>query len=157
MSEVWNISVEQAKLTLEATTQHHSRSAIMPLSRGYQMDRMFEPKQLRCDMATDTMDPRCQGLHGMKYCQVFGNRVMFAEAYPIVRKKDCDDALKLFIQDYGAPDTMITDGSKEQTQLGTAFQATLRKNKITSVTSPTYRPNYNPAETVIRELRKRWY
>ena len=35
LSEVWNINVEQAKLTLEATTRHHSRSAIMPLSRQY--------------------------------------------------------------------------------------------------------------------------
>ena len=157
LSEVWNISVEQAKMTLEATTQHHSRSAIMPLSRRYRMDRMFEPKRLRCDMATDTMDPRCPGMHGTRYCQVFGNRMMFAEAYPIARKKDCDEALKMFIRDYGAPDAMIMDGSGEQTKPGTAFQAILRKNKIVSVVTPPHRPNYNPAETVIRELRKRWY
>ena len=30
LSEVWNISVEQAKMTLEVSAQHHSRSAIMP-------------------------------------------------------------------------------------------------------------------------------
>ena len=34
LSEVWNISIEQAKMTLEATTQHHTQSAIMPLARS---------------------------------------------------------------------------------------------------------------------------
>ena len=87
-------------------------------------------------MATDTMDPRCVGLNGMKYCQVFGNRMMFAEAYPIARKKDCGDALKQFLREYGAPDTMISDGSREQTKPGTAFQSILRKNNIWSVITP---------------------
>ena len=39
----WNILIEQAKMTLLATTQHHARSAIIPLSRRYRVDRMFEP------------------------------------------------------------------------------------------------------------------
>lgn len=157
LSELWGISVEQARMTLDASTQHHSRSAIMPLSRRYRMDRMFEPKRLRCDMATDTMDPRCNGMHGYRYCQVFGNRKMFAEAIPINRKEDCHVALKQFISDYGAPDKMISDGSGEQTGLNTAFRATLRKNNIVPIVTPPHRPNQNPAETVIRELRKRWY
>ena len=93
LSEAWNISIEQAAVTLQATTQNHIRSAAMPLSRRYRTDRMYEPKRLRCDMASDTMDPRMDGLHGHGYCQVFGNRFMFAEAYPIMKKSDCGDAL----------------------------------------------------------------
>ena len=46
LSETWGISVEQAKLTLDATTQNHSRLALMPLSCRYWMDRMFEPMRL---------------------------------------------------------------------------------------------------------------
>ena len=135
LSEVWNISVEQAKMTLEATTQHHARSAIMPLSRRYRIDRMFEPTRLRSSMASDTMDPRCAGLHGDRYCQVFGNKQMFAEAYPIGKKSDCDDALRRFLQEYGAPDEMITDGSREQTAKGSKFQSTLRKNRTFVLTA----------------------
>ena len=60
LSEVWNISVEQAKMTLEATTQHHVRSAIMPLSRRYRMDRMYEPKRLIGDM-------ECMGIVTVKF------------------------------------------------------------------------------------------
>mmetsp|Transcript_5914 Transcript_5914/g.9071 ORF Transcript_5914/g.9071 Transcript_5914/m.9071 type:complete len:144 (-) Transcript_5914:1790-2221(-) len=111
LREAWNIRVDQARMTLEATTQHHLRSAIMPLSRRYRMDRMYKQKRLCCKMASDTMDPRCQGLHGYRYCQVFGSKQLFAEAYPIHQKKDCDEALRQFIDEYGAPDILITDGS----------------------------------------------
>ena len=52
---------------------------------------------------------------------------------------------------------MITDGSREQTGKNTQFQAILRKNKVRSTITQPHRPNQNPAETVIRELRKRWY
>jgi len=78
LSEIWNISVDQARMTLDATTQHHVRSAIMPLSRRYRTDRMFEPKRRLGIMASDTMDPRCESLHGDHiYAQVFGNKQMF--------------------------------------------------------------------------------
>jgi len=157
LSEIFQISVEQAQMTLDATTQHHVRSAIMPLSRRYRMDRMYEVPRLRCTMATDTMDPRCEGIHRYKYCQVFGSKEMFAAAYPIHKKSDCHVALKKFIVDYGAPEVMIQDGSKEQTGPGTLFQSTLRKNNIESRQTQAHRPNQNPAETVIRELRKKWY
>ena len=118
---------------------------------------MYEPKRLQCNMASDTMDPRTDGLHGNRYCQVFGNKFMFAEAYPIAKKSDCGDALRRFLTDYGAPDSMITDGSKEQTGRGSEFQRLLRKNHVPSIVTQPHRPNQNPAETVIRELRKRWY
>ena len=132
LSEVFQISAEQTQMTLDATTQHHVRSALMPLSRRYRMDRIYEVPRLRCAMATDTMDPRCVGIHGKKYCQVFGNKDMFAAAYPIEKKSNCHVALKQFISDFGASDVMITDGSKEQTCAGTEFQSILRKNNITS-------------------------
>ena len=77
LSEVWGISVDQARMTLEATTQKHVRSALMPLSRRYRMDRMYEPKRIFGEMASDTMDPRGPGLQGNRYCQVFGNKKMF--------------------------------------------------------------------------------
>ena len=88
LSETWGISVEQAQLTLNATTQRHGRSAIMPLSKKYRLDRMYEPKRLRCNMymSPDTMDPRCVGMHGDWYCQGFGNKIMFCAAYPIGKK-----------------------------------------------------------------------
>lgn len=108
-------------MTLDATAQHHVRSAIMPLSRRYRMDRMHEVPRLRCAMSTDAMDPRCKGVHGYKHCQVFRNKDIFAAAYPNEKTSNCHAALKQFISDYGAADSMITDGLKEQTGAGTEF------------------------------------
>ena len=135
LSEIWGISVQQAKLTLDATTQHHVRSAIMPLLRRYRTDRMYEPLRLRCTVATDTMDPRTDGTNSLQYCQVFGTKQMFAEAYPIRRKADCHEALRKFIIEYEVPDMMIMDRSKEQSSKGAKFQAILRKNNIASKTT----------------------
>ena len=65
-------------------------------------------------MATDTMDVRCNSIHGERYYQVFGNKDFFVEAYPIDKKSDCHEPLDKFIKQYGVPDCMIYDGSKEQ-------------------------------------------
>jgi len=157
LNEAWGISVDQAKMTLGATTQRHGRSAIVPLSRRYRLDRMYEPKRLRCHMSSDTVDPHCVSMHGSRYCQVFANKSMFCVAYPINKKSDCHIALKNFIRDYGAPDSMITDGSGEQTSKDREFSKCLRKKNIRQVFTPPHRPNLNPVELVIRELRKRWY
>ena len=100
LSERWCISVAQAALTLKATTRKLVRSALMPLARRYRVDRMFMVNRIRGNMATDTMDARCNGIHGERYCQVFGNKDFFVEAYPITKKSDCHEPLKKFIKQY---------------------------------------------------------
>ena len=59
------------------------------------------------------MDPRCSGLHGDRQYQVLGNKQMFAAVYPIPSGSgnDTDQALKQFILDDGAPDSMTIYGS----------------------------------------------
>ena len=52
---------------------------------------------------------------------------------------------------------MVIDGYKSQVGRGTAFMARLKKNQITPIISNPGQPNMNPCETVIRELRKKWY
>ena len=58
LSERWGLSLKQAELTLKASTQKLTRSALMPLSRRYRADRMFEILRIHGTMATDTMDAR---------------------------------------------------------------------------------------------------
>ena len=38
LSEIWGLSISQAELTLKATTQKLTRSAIMALARRYRVD-----------------------------------------------------------------------------------------------------------------------
>ena len=152
LSERWCISVAQAALTLKATTRRLIRSALMPLARRYRVDRMFMINRIRGEMSTDTMDARCKSIHGERYCQVFGNKDFFVEAYPIIKKGDCHAPLELLV-----PDNMRYDGSKEQCGKHTKFQGTIKKYGIHSRISEPHRSNQNPAEGVIRELRKKWF
>jgi hypothetical protein len=54
-------------------------------------------------------------------------------------------------------DVLISDGAPEQVGKHSKFQEKLRKYDIKHKTSERERPNQNPAEGVIREIRKRWY
>ena len=58
LSERWGLSLAQAALTLKATTQKLTRSALMPLARRYRADRMFDVRRIHGTMSTDTMDAR---------------------------------------------------------------------------------------------------
>ena len=64
-------------------------SAIMPLERRYRADRMFDVCRIHGIMSIDNMDARCQSIHDENYCQVFGNKQFFVEAYKIKKKSDC--------------------------------------------------------------------
>jgi hypothetical protein len=157
LSKRWGLSVAQAALTLKATTRCLIRSALMPLARRYRTDRMCSVNRLEGTFATDTMDMRCKSIHGEKFCQVFANKQFSAAAYPIQRKADAHEPLDQFVSDYGAMELLISNGAKEPVGEHTKFQAKLRKYDIKSKVSERERPNQNPAEGVIREIRKKWY
>ena len=55
IAELWGIGPKRAEATLKATTQRGTRSAIMPISRRYRADRMFQVKRLNGKFATDTL------------------------------------------------------------------------------------------------------
>ena len=75
---------------------------------------MFNVRRIHGTMSTDTMDSRCQSIHNENYCQVFGNKQFFVEAYPIKNKSDCHLGLDKFVKEYGSLDKMTYDGAQEQ-------------------------------------------
>ena len=54
IAELWGIGYNRAKITIEATTQRGTRSALLPLSRRYRADRIYKMKRLDGKFATDT-------------------------------------------------------------------------------------------------------
>ena len=157
LSEKWCISLKAATNTLNKTTQRFLRSAVPPLSRRYRTDMMFERKTLRGQWSTDTMDGRCKSLEGNRYAQVFANNAYFSRIYPIDSKRKAGDALRLFCQEFGVPERLIFDGSKEQTGKGTQFMKQIRQHDIDYHICEPDMHNQNPVEGVIRELRRKWY
>ena len=157
LSERWFIGIAQAKDTIRVTTQNYTRSAILPLSRRYRADRVFEKPLLRGDFYTDTMDGRCKSLNGNRYAQIMANKDFFAVAYPMTNKSGAGDSLRQFINEYGRPEKLTFDGSQEQCGKKTEFMQNVRKYSINYHVTEPYRPNHNFAEGVIREIRKKWY
>jgi hypothetical protein len=157
LSKRWQIGLEQSKETLKRTTQRVIRLVVMPLARRYRADRMFQTKRLAGKRASDTMDGRVKSLDGNQYAQVFSNGGFFAEVYPMARKADAGLALKSFIMEFGVPEDLTIDGSKEQNSKGTEFMKSCRRNNIQITRTEPERSNQNPAEGVIREVRRRWF
>ena len=157
LSERWYISIKTAEKTIKNTTQRFLCSAILPLSRRYRADRMFYLKQLKGHWSTDTIDGRTISLDGNRYAQIFANVNYFAKIYPMDSKFKAGDAFRVFCKEFGIPDELTFDGSKEQVCKNTTFMKQIRKHDVTyHVTEPNLH-NQNPAEGVIREIRRKWY
>jgi len=121
----------------------------MPLARRYRADRIFEKRRLRGEWFTDTLDGRVTSKDGNWYGQVFANRGYFATIYPMDTKRKAGDALRTFCQEFGVPDRLTCDGSKEQTGKKTEFMQQVRKNDIDLHVIEPERHNQNPCERVI--------
>ena len=156
LMERWGIGLKQAADTLKKTTQHVIRSALLPLARRYKADRMYEKPRLSGKWYTDTMDGRTVSKDGNRYGQVFANKKFFAAIYPMDSKAKAGEALRVFCQEFGVPEKLTFDGSKEQTGKNTEFMKQIRKNDIDFHVIEPERHNQNPAEGVIREIRRKW-
>ena len=114
LSDRWALSISQAALTLKAMTQQLTRYAIMSLTRRYRAYQMFNVTRIYRTMSNNTVNVRCQYINDEKYCQVFGNKQLFLEVYPIKKKSDFHLRLDKFVKEYGSPDNMTYDGAQEQ-------------------------------------------
>ena len=63
----------------------------------------------------------------------------------------------MFCQEFGVPERLTFDGSKEQSMKGTEFMKQIRLHGIDYHISEPNLHNQNPVEGVIRELRRKWY
>ena len=118
---------------------------------------MFERKTLRGQWSTDTMDGGCKSLDDNRYAQVFANKSYFSRIYPMDSKKKAGNALRLFCQEFGAPEKLTFDGSKEQTKKGTEFMKQIRTHNIDYHICEPDLHNQNPVEGAIREVRRKCY
>ena len=114
-------------------------------------------KTLTGAWATDTVNGRTKSLDGNRYAQIFTNKNYFAKLYPMDTKSKAGDALRTFCREFGVPDNLTFDGPGEQTGKNTTFMKYIKEHDIDyHVTEPDLHQQ-NPAEGVIRELRRKWY
>jgi hypothetical protein len=96
-------------------------------------------------------------MDGNSYAQVFATKDLFVAAYPMESKSLAGEGLRQFTHDYGRPEHLTFDGSKEQGGKKTEFMRNIRKYAIDYKITEPERPNHNFAEGVIREVRKKWF
>ena len=159
IAERFGIGPERAQRTLRVTTQRGVRSAILPLSRRYRADRVFNVQRLTGKFATDTAYGKVKSLRGNVGSQIYSHKCGFKVSYPLMKVdgNHVGDTLTQFIADFGAPEHLTFDGASVQTGPKTKFMQALRRYEIKYHVSGPRRPNENPAEQSIHEIKKRWY
>ena len=132
LAELWGIGPKRALATLLATMQRGIRSAILPLTRWYCADRMYNIKRLNRKFVTDTFYADMRSIHGNTRCQVYCHKVGFQACCPKANATDdsLGKTLDNFVHDFGAPSHLTFDGHQSQVGKKTRFFKSLRKYKI---------------------------
>ena len=84
-------------------------------------------------------------------------RHIFPKYTPWTPKERLEMPLKIFCKEFGVPEHLTFDGSKEQCMPGTQFMKQIRTHSISYHISEADLHNQNPAEGVIGEIRRKWY
>ena len=150
----WGIPLERAKRTLQVTTQKGIKSRPEILVRRFKTnDRMLRYNRLGCKMFTDTLESGTLSKRGNKYGQVYVIPPNWMKAYGMRTKGDAHYTLSSLFHSVGVPDTMVMDGSKEQT-LG-EFRKKCRDAGCHVHQTEPYSPWSDRAELAIRELKRK--
>ena len=159
LAEIWCIGTSKAKATLNATTQMATRSAVLPISRRYRADKMYGVKRLSGKFSTDTLWSDCKSLHQNTHGQIFSHKNGFSVCYPLKQANgdSIGESLLDLIHDFGVPEHLTFDGATAQEGKNTKFMKTIRKHQMKHKISGPRRPNENPSESAIREIKRRWY
>jgi hypothetical protein len=106
---------------------------------------------------TNTLFGKYKSVTNNTCAQLFTNESYFAKAYLMEKKSLAGMALRQFIQDFGMSEKLTFNGSGEHTGPKTEFMKHVRDYAIDYHITEPNRPQQNRAETVIREVKKRWF
>lgn len=151
----WNISLDNAEKTLQATTSRAVRLLTQPhLSRRFRTnDRQLRYFRFGCHMFTDTLFAAVPSWHRRNTCgQVFATDFGWVRFYPMQKKSQAHEALSLMARRIGIPIGLVFDNAKEQ--LKGLFRKKCRDMGIERRPIESYSPWMNGAEDAIRELKR---
>ena len=118
LSKIWRISHDDAKRTIDVTTQTSIQKDNPVLSRNYSTnDRMLRYKRIKDFFFMDTFFATKKGgqsSRGHTCCQLFVTDKGFIYVVPMKRKSEVLLAIKQFDKEVGAPDSFVADMSGEQ-------------------------------------------
>ena len=123
LAERFGFGLKRAHATLRVTAQQGTRSAILPISRRYKVDRMFNTKQLAGKFATDTLWATTKSIKGNVCAQIYSHKCRFFAPYLMTRAngENVGTSLGNFISDSGVPEHLTYDGALVQVGSKTKF------------------------------------
>ena len=159
LAKRWNISLDLAKKTVQATTQ---RSVRQNPDRKHEVrfptnDRMLRYPRMSFDLFTDTLLASTKSLRGNKGGQAFATPWGWGRFYPTRTKGQAHETLNVLFKTEGVPPRMIMDNSWEQ---GAGPRGSLEwKRKLRAADClahwiEPYSPWQNACETNIRECKR---
>jgi hypothetical protein len=152
LAKNWNIPLE--RVTLVMTTQQGIRIQPTTLTRRFTTnDRMLWYELLNTKMLTDTLEAGTLSRRQNKYAQAYVIPPNWTKAYAMRNKRDAHHTLSSVFHDVGVPETLVMDGSKEQT-LG-QFRKKCRDAGAHVHQTEPYSPWQDRAELATRELKKK--
>ena len=148
LSQLWNVSLDTAKRTLQSTKQ----KSMHILQNGLTRRRMANKSRLDftrlsgylADFASDTFFSNVTSLRGNKCVQLFANRGNYVMPYPLQTKSEASHALRRFFLEVGLPTSILTDGALELKK--SEWGKLCRKNEVTQKATEPYCPWQNFAE-----------
>ena len=148
LSRLWNISLDSAKRTLQATKQTSMHTLKNGLTRRRKANRSrLDFERLTgylADFASDTFFSNVTSLRGNKCIQLFANRGNYVKPYPLDSKSQAHQALHKFLLEVGIPHSLLTDGALELKK--SEWGRLCRKHKIVQKTTEPDCPWQNFAE-----------
>ena len=120
LSKVWRVSYEDAKHTIDATTQHGTHLPNPVMNQNYTTNnRMLRYKRINqySYFFMDTFFAMKKGgtsSQGNTCCQLFVTDKGFIYVVPMKRKSEVLLAIKQFAKEVGAPDAIVSDMAREQ-------------------------------------------
>lgn len=113
LAKVWRISEDEARRTLEVTTQLNSRQgADTSISRQADTnDRMLRYKRLRSCFFTDTffVTKKAKSARGFSCMQIYVSDKGFVRVYGMKTVMEIPQSMKLFAKEVGVPNTFVCD------------------------------------------------
>ena len=156
LSRKWNIGMESARNTIEATTQMGVRTAIHPLIRRYRTDLFsLKYRRLAVRFYSDTLFSNIKSLNQNTCAQLFAAE-NFAWVYPMTSKSKAGEALKALVEDVGIPNELVVDGASEQVGKGSEFYKQAMFLQIKLIQSEPYTQKQNYAENVIGKVKQKY-
>jgi hypothetical protein len=159
LARTWNISLQAAKRTLEATSQKGIRTVQFPnIERRWPTgDRPLRYKKLNHQVYHDTLKSSIISLRGNKCSEIYATDFGWSRNFPMKKESDVHETLDMFFHRYGVPEALISDGAKAYT--GGRFKEKAKEAGCYCKLTDPYSPWQNRAEGEIREVKRlagRW-